>query len=106
MSASVPEPPALVRSPEEGQHGSHEPEHVLAQLSAALENPDIKALEVKGDATLNVGVGMSTGFFPGCLVQEQGVPMRIKIWGGGMGKAPFCRGWMSLGLRLLQKQKA
>lgn len=88
MSASVPEPPALVRSPEEGQHGGHEPEHILAQLSAALENPDIKALEVKGNAALNVGVGMS--FFPRCLVQEQGVPMRTKIWGGGRnGKSSF-----------------
>ncbi|CAM9453111.1 unnamed protein product [Bubo scandiacus] len=47
MSAPVPvtEPPVLVRSPEEGQHSGHEPRHILAQLSAALENPDIKALE-------------------------------------------------------------
>ncbi|XP_032848708.2 uncharacterized protein C16orf86 homolog [Tyto alba] len=45
----VPEPPALSRSPEEGQHGGREPGHILAQLSAALENPDIKALEWSKD---------------------------------------------------------
>ena len=100
MSAPVPEPPALVRSPEEGQHGGHEPGHVLAQLSAALQNPDIKALEVKGDAVLDVGVAMSTGFVPGChehgtcprasLAREQGGLMRAKIWGGGRnGKSSF-----------------
>ncbi|XP_074896655.1 uncharacterized protein C16orf86 homolog [Buteo buteo] len=49
MSAPVLEPPALVRSPEEGQDGSHEPGHILAQLSAALENPDIKALKWSKD---------------------------------------------------------
>ncbi|OPJ78028.1 hypothetical protein AV530_015029 [Patagioenas fasciata monilis] len=45
MSALVPEPPALVRSPEEQQHGGHEPGHVLAQLSAALDSPNVRALE-------------------------------------------------------------
>lgn len=100
MSAPVPEPPALVRSPEAGQRGSCKPGHILAQLSAALENPDVKALEVKGDAALDVGVAMSTGFVPGChehgtcpgasLVREHGIPMCAKIWGGGRnGKSSF-----------------
>ncbi|XP_068267415.1 uncharacterized protein C16orf86 homolog [Nyctibius grandis] len=39
MSAPMPEPSALVRTLEENRG------QVLAQLSAALENPDIKALE-------------------------------------------------------------
>ncbi|PKU42411.1 protein c16orf86 like protein [Limosa lapponica baueri] len=43
MSAPVQEPPAPERSPEKGQHS------VLAQLSAALENPDIKVLEWSED---------------------------------------------------------
>lgn len=51
---SVQEPPALVRSLEEGQHSSRERGRILAQLSVALENPDIKALEVKDDATVDV----------------------------------------------------
>lgn len=66
MSAPVLEPPALVRSPEEGQNGSQEPRHILTQLSAALENPDIKALKVKGDVALDVGVVRNMGFIPGC----------------------------------------
>lgn len=65
MSALVPEPPALVRSPEEQQHSGHEPGHVLAQLSAALDSPNVRALEVKGDAAWDMGVVMSTGFIPG-----------------------------------------
>ncbi|XP_035192934.1 uncharacterized protein C16orf86 homolog [Oxyura jamaicensis] len=39
------EPPALVGSPAGQQSGGREPGHILAELSAALENPDIKALE-------------------------------------------------------------
>nr|XP_047924940.1 uncharacterized protein C16orf86 homolog [Anser cygnoides] len=45
MSASVMEPRALAGSPAGQQSGGHEPGRILAELSAALENPDIKALE-------------------------------------------------------------
>lgn len=100
MSAPVPEPPALVRSPEEGQHSGHEPGHVLTQLSAALENPDIRALEVRGNTALDMGVVMGPGFVPRCcehgpcpyvsLVCEHGILMCAKIWGGGRsGKSSF-----------------
>ncbi|XP_054055664.1 uncharacterized protein C16orf86 homolog [Rissa tridactyla] len=66
MSTPVPEPPALVRSPEEGQRGSCEPGHILAQLSAALEKPDIKALEWSEDG--------------------QGVLVRTELYEEEMGK--------------------
>lgn len=73
MSASVRELPAPVSSPREGQHSGREPGRVLAQLSAALENPDIKALEVTGDATLDLEPSSrgatSTALAP---AQEQG----------------------------------
>ncbi|KAM9508154.1 uncharacterized protein ACIB01_000395 [Guaruba guarouba] len=49
MSAPVADPPALERSPNREQCSRQDPGNILAQLSAALESPDIKVLEWSED---------------------------------------------------------
>ncbi|XP_062477307.1 uncharacterized protein LOC134165004 [Pezoporus occidentalis] len=49
MSAPVADPPALERNPEEEQRSLQDLGHILAQLSAALESPDIKVLKWSED---------------------------------------------------------
>lgn len=88
MSASVMEPPALAGSPAGQQSGGHEPGRILAELSAALENPDIKALEVRAMPRLTCEQPLSPGAEHSIrlcvsLVQEQGTLTCTKIWGEG-----------------------
>jgi len=91
MSAAAPEPPAPTTSPEQGQRGTREPGPVLAQLSAALGNPDMKALEVKAGAALDGGAGVSTGSVPRChkhgpCARTRGLDVRQTLGRGKEGE--------------------
>lgn len=94
MSVPVADPPALERNPEEEQCSRWDLGHILAQLSAALESPDIKVVEVQGDAAL--GLQWAHALFPEPCVRTGGPNACHELGREGTEKAPFCRGWMSL----------